>query len=204
MSIIGKDVWWNTKLQEFKKKRYNLIKVPLKFRCPSCGKIVVKPEDRKPLRVLDEKDMAIKRKKVHHFLDTEKPTKEEYDAFLDSHEELSIPIIHLVERTPSHSLAFYGGVCQDCWLDGFGDFGAYGGFVGRQIKPDAEKMRLSIQKHEKEKLEKYGKEPKYWLVPGFTKNPEYQKWRQRQIEIDRNEKRKKNAVFVESHIIKTE
>jgi len=42
-NIVGKDVWWDTTLQKFRKKRLNLDKIPLKFRCPSCGKIVVKP-----------------------------------------------------------------------------------------------------------------------------------------------------------------
>ena len=42
--IIGQDSWWDTELQKFKQRRFDLAKVPLKFRCPNCGKIVVKPD----------------------------------------------------------------------------------------------------------------------------------------------------------------
>ena len=90
------------------------------------------------------------------------------------------------------------GVCKDCWLDGFGRHGAYGGFVGSQIKPAEARRKLATEKWDKEKLEKYGKMPKYWLDAGFNKNPEYQKWNLRRIKIDDDEKRRENAVFVES------
>ena len=165
--IIGQDVWWDTELQEFKPRRFDLAKVPLKFRCPNCGKIGVKPEDRKPMRIWDEKATAIKRVELNRIRKLEKPTREEWADFCERHKELLTPVSHLVERSPSHRFSSYGGVCQDCWLDGFGKHGDYGGFVGSQIKPGNEKRRLSIQKHDQEQLEKYGKEPKYWLDAGF-------------------------------------
>ena len=203
-NIIGKDVWWDTKLQVFRKKRFNLDKVSLKFRCPSCGKIVVKPQDRKPLTVRDAKDWKNKKAEIDRFFKLEKPPHSEWDAFVERHKELFEVKTIEIQENKTWFLSFYGGVCKDCWLDGFGRFGDYGGFVGRQIKPKEEKRRLARQKWEQEKLAKYGKEPKYWLTPGFTKNPEWREWRQRQIKIDDDEKRRKNATFVESHVIKIE
>lgn len=198
--IIGKDSWWDTKLQEFKPRRFDLKKVPLKFRCPNCGKIGVKPEDRKPMRVVDKEDRRAKNIEIDRLMKLEKPTREEFDDFCKRHKELFTPLIHLVERTPSHRFSSYGGVCQDCWLDGFGRHGDYGGFVGSQIKPEAEKRRVAQQKWDKEKLEKYGEEPQSWVKFRWIENPEWRAWYLRKLEIDKGEKRKKNATFVESQI----
>ena len=38
--VVGKDVWWDHKLKRFRKKRLNLEKVPMKYRCPNCGGIL--------------------------------------------------------------------------------------------------------------------------------------------------------------------
>jgi len=137
---------------------------------------------------LQEFNDAIKSREIDRLMKLEKPTREEFDDFCERHKELFAPLIHLVEREPPFALTMYGGVCQPCWLDGFGRYGKWGGFVGKQVKPEDERIKLAHEKSEKEKLEKYGKKPKYWLNPGFTKNPEHQKWRQRQIEIDKGER----------------
>lgn len=145
--IIGKDVWWDTKLQKYRKKRLNLDKIPIKFRCHHCGKIVVKPQDRDSI-------------------------------FLDL-------ILQLTLR---------GGVCNDCFYDGFGEYGEIGKELG-------EKQKEMIKRYELEqarKIAKYGEEPKYWLDLGFTKNPEWQEWWKRHLEIDEDEKRRKNAKFVKA------
>ena len=150
--IIGKDVWWDTELQRYRKKRFNLEKVPLKFRCPHCGKIVVKPRDRNSM-------------------------------FLGMILQLKL----------------LGGVCQTCFYDGHGINGAMGKHLGDKAKERREKYK----KHESEKIAKYGKEPKYWLDPGFTKNPEWQEWWDRCVEIKVDEKRRKNAKFVKTENIIT-
>lgn len=200
-NIIGKDVFWDIKLQKFRKKRLNLDKIPMRFRCPSCGKIVVKPRDREPLIIRDEQAWKNKKAEIDRLFKLEKPPRSEWDAFVERHKELFEVDTIEIPRDPAWWLGFYGGVCKDCWLDGFGRYGDYGGFVGRQIKPKEEERRKKHEKHEQEEIVKYGKEPKYWLDPGFTKNPEWQEWWQKHIEIDRDSKRKKNAKFVESTMI---
>lgn len=168
LHIIGEDIWWDTKLQNFRKKRLDLERVPLKFRCPNCGKILVPPDRRRETYTTTEK------------IDGEwtRITKPFPDWMVN-------PIT-------------WGGVCRDCYLDGFGRFGDRGRFIGKQIKDSREQGRLAYQKREQEEIAKYGKEPKYWLDAGFTKNPEWPIWWQRKIEIDRDDERMKNAKFVES------
>jgi len=140
--IIGKDVWWDHKLQRYKKKRLNLDKVPLKFRCPRCGRIVVKPRDR--------------------------------DSIF-----LGLTL----------SLNLRGGVCDTCFYDGFGAYGE----IGKQLGEKAKERRKKQELLEAEKIAKYGKEPKYWLDPGFTKNPQWKKYWNQRREIDKDEERRKNA-----------
>lgn len=196
-SIIGKDVWWDTKLQGFRKKRLNLEKVPIKFRCPFCGKIVVKPRDREPLQIRDKRDWKIKSAEIDRLFKIEKPSKSEWDEFVERHKELfEVNIIEIPRNIPSW-LLFYGGVCKDCFYDGFGTSGAMGKHLGDKVK----ERRKKHEKFEKEQIEKYGKEPKYWLDAGFTKNPEYEAWWQRKLEIKRDEKRMKNAKLVESDVV---
>jgi len=202
-NIIGEDVWWDHKLQEFRKKRLNLSNVPLKFRCPKCGKIVVKPKDREPLIIRDERAWKLKKAEIDIFFKLEKPPRSEWDDFVERHKELFQVGKIEIPRNPAWWLGAYGGVCKDCWLDGFGRYGDYGGFVGRQIKPKEEKEKQNHEKWEREELAKYGKEPKYWLDPGFTKNPEWQIWWDRHIQIDNDEERRKNAKHIESVTLKS-
>ena len=39
-------LFWDHKSKTWAQKQFNLIKVPMKYRCPTCGKILVKPKDR--------------------------------------------------------------------------------------------------------------------------------------------------------------
>jgi len=87
-------------------------------------------------------------------------------------------------------------------MDGFGRYGDYGKFIGSKIKDRRESGKLSRKKREQEKIAKYGEEPEYWLDLGFTKNPKYEEWWQRKMEIDRDDKRRKNAKFVGSDIVR--
>ncbi len=47
-NTIGKDVWWDHDKHIFRKKRIDLEKIPLIFRCPLCGAVVVPPRERHP------------------------------------------------------------------------------------------------------------------------------------------------------------
>lgn len=199
-SIVGKDVWWDSGKQLFRKKRLDLEKIPLKFRCPNCGKVVVKRRNREPLTIRDEQAGKIKSAEIRRLLKLEKPPHSEWNDFVERHKELFE--VDLIEIPWDRTLwVFYGGVCKDCYLDGFGEWGDYGGFIGAKVKDRREKGRLAYEKDEQEKIAKYGKEPKYWLDPGFTKNPEYEAWWQRKIAIDREDARRKNAKFVESEVV---
>ena len=146
--IIGVDVWWDHKLQRFRSKKIDLGKVALKHRCPNCGKIVEKPKDREPLKIVDKEDRQIKHKEIDRLFQIEKPSKEEWDAFVNRHEELFIPKINLIERGMSLNLSWWGGVCKDCYLDGFGVFGDTGKFMGMMIKGKAEGRKKKREKNE--------------------------------------------------------
>lgn len=200
--IIGKDVWWDVKLQRFRKKRLNLEKIPMKFRCPSCGKIVVKSRDRRPLIIKDEQDWKIKKAEIDRLFKMEKPPMSEWNDFVERHKELFEVTTIEIPRNLAWWLGFYGGVCKECWLDGFGRYGDHGKFMGIMTKDNAEERKKKRETYKQKEIAKYGKEPKYWLDPGFTKNPEYEEWGQRKMEIDRDDKRGKNAKFVDSEIVR--
>lgn len=203
IDVIGKDVWWDTELQEFRKKRFNLTKVPLKFRCPSCGKIVVKPRDREPLLIRDKQDRKIKGAEIKRLFELEKPPKSEWNEFVERHEELFEVQTIEIPQNPAWWLGFYGGVCRECWLDGFGRYGDYGGFMGRKTRDRKEKGKLAYQKREQEEIAKYGKEPKSWVDFRWIENPEWRAWYTRKLEIDRDDKRMKDAKFVKSHVLES-
>ena len=133
---IGLDVWWDTALQEYHSKRINLDKIPLKFRCPNCGKIVEKPKDREPLKIVDKEDRQIKHKEIDRLFKIEKPSKDEWNNFVKRHEELFIPKMNLIERGMSLNLSWWGGVCKHCYLDGFGKWGPIGAFFKTQLTKD--------------------------------------------------------------------
>jgi hypothetical protein len=141
---IGVDVWWDHKTQRYRHKKINLNKIPLIYRCPNCGKILVNSEHRR---------------------------------------------WNYLYETTEFELNWWGGVCYNCYLDGFGKHGAFGAFLKKQLEKDERKIKT----FESERLNKYGKEPKYWLNPGFTENPAWREWNQRRAQIDEDEKRRKNA-----------
>ena len=144
--VIGEESWWDHKTQSFRKKRLNLDKVPLKFRCPNCGKIVVKSRDRKPIKIRDEEDWIRKRKQVKEFIERERPTKDEYYSFARQHPELWNPVYHIMEERVTLDLSWWGGVCKDCCLDGFGRSGGWGRFMKSQMTKDEEKLPKNSDK----------------------------------------------------------
>lgn len=42
----GIDLFWDHKTKDWVPKRLQLEKVPMKYRCPTCGTILVQPKDR--------------------------------------------------------------------------------------------------------------------------------------------------------------
>jgi len=140
-SRIGVDVWWDHKLQQYRSKKINLDKIPLKYRCPNCGKIVEKSKNREPLKIVDKEDRQIKHKEIDRLFQIEKPSKDEWNNFVKRHEELFIPKINLIERGTSLNLSWWGGVCRDCYLDGFGKHGNFGAFLKAQIEKDEQKFK---------------------------------------------------------------
>ena len=95
-SRIGVDVWWDHKLHHYRPKKINLMKVPLMYRCPNCGKILVSSERR--------------RWGYRH-------------------------------ETSEMICNWWGGVCRDCYLDGFGKHGNFGAFLKAQIEKDEQKVK---------------------------------------------------------------
>jgi hypothetical protein len=49
--VVGVDVWWDHEAQKFRPKKVDLEKVPLEFRCPNCGKILIGLKDRKKIYI---------------------------------------------------------------------------------------------------------------------------------------------------------
>ena len=145
-SRIGVDVWWDHKLQQYRSKKINLDKIPLKYRCPNCGKIVEKPKDREPLKIVDKEDRRIKHKEIDRLFQIEKPIKEEFNNFVDRHKELFTPKINLIERGVSLNLSWWGGVCKDCYLDGFGKWGTVGSFFKTQLTKDDQRIKENQDK----------------------------------------------------------
>lgn len=115
--IIGVDVWWDNKLQKFRKKRLNLEKIPISCRCPNCGKILAEKEDR------DETTIHI-----------ELPWARGSAEALHNLKKLRI------------SLNLHGGVCYTCFLDGFGKYGERGQALKAEFKADEIKFKENKDK----------------------------------------------------------
>lgn len=116
---IGIDVFWDTSIQKFRKKKLNLEKCPMDYRCPNCGKILTPVERRE-----------------------EKPTINRYIREESETGELvkygHVKLMRIVEPNPFYRLKpielfFYGGVCENCYLDGFGRFGERGKSIKQQL-----------------------------------------------------------------------
>jgi len=102
--VVGVDVWWDNKLQKFRKKRLNLKKVPLSCRCPKCGKIL------EPSRTCA------------------------------GYRDITEPTSTMIE------LSLYGGVCYNCYLDGFGKYGERGQALKAEFKADEIKFKKNNDK----------------------------------------------------------
>jgi hypothetical protein len=129
---VGVDVWWDNNLQKFRKKRINLEKIPLKYRCPNCGKILANLEERSRNPI------------TTHYI---KEESEKDELIRYGHTQY----IKVEEPNPFYytnpiELNFYGGVCRSCWLDGFGKNGKYGLFIKYQLKKDQERFNKNKDK----------------------------------------------------------
>lgn len=81
---VGNDVWWDNEKHIFRKKRLNLEKIPLMFRCPICGMVVAPPQERQ----LRRREISDKWKTLRHnkkvldvYFERDKPSKEEFSAW---------------------------------------------------------------------------------------------------------------------------
>ena len=126
-------LWWSHKNDIWEKRNFDLKRIPTKYRCPTCGKILVKPYDRDHL-IRDWADFREKRKKIKELLAIEQPLKEEFNNFCEKHKELFTPKLVPAPEYPIIELSFYGGVCQKCWLDGLGNYGKVGAFFNYMTK----------------------------------------------------------------------
>jgi hypothetical protein len=115
---IGKDVWWDHTKRNFVKKRLNLERVPLKFRCSNCGKILLNRQDRcgRPhvSYIREESEVGNLVKYGHTRLIRIETPNPFPDMFV--------------------GLKLWGGVCRECWLDGFGTNGKFGKFIAHQLE----------------------------------------------------------------------
>jgi len=137
---IGIDVWWDHKLQQYRSKRINLEKVSLEYRCPNCGEIVVKPRDRGANLIVDREDERIRLKEIRRVRELENPPKSEWDGFVEKHRELFTRKYITPEKITPIELSWYGGVCEQCYYDGFGKHGVYGKFLKTQLDKDRAKF----------------------------------------------------------------
>ena len=83
---IGKDVWWDNEKHIFRKKRLNLEKVPLMFRCPLCGGVVVPRRERHPRKreITDRWEIQRYNKKVLDvYFERDKPSMGEFSAWFN-------------------------------------------------------------------------------------------------------------------------
>lgn len=124
--IIGQDTWWDHGKREFRKKRLNLEKIPLRFRCPLCGISVVPISERKKNRHETSDHWKIEshnRKVLGAYFKRDRPLQEEFKAWHDrilmehSDEFKDHVYVESYEDPPMLSLnkAFYGRyVCNKC------------------------------------------------------------------------------------------
>jgi len=147
VQVIGRDVWWDHELRTFRKKRLNLEKAPIKYRCPTCGKILVKPQDRRPITIRDKEHWRINKREIDRLFNLEKPKKEEWNDFCNRHKELFIPKFIVIGEWPIIELGFYGGVCEKCYLDGLGRHGEFGRLMGVKLREGRKKITKARSPH---------------------------------------------------------
>ena len=123
---IGIGVFWDTTIQKFRKKKLNLKKCPIDYRCPNCGRILT-PTNRR-----EEKQT------ISHYIreESENSELERYGHIRHIRVEEPNPFY----RFKPIELAFYGGVCEECYYDGFGQYGDRGKRV-KEISMAWERMR---------------------------------------------------------------
>ena len=83
-NIIGKDVWWDHDKHIFREKRIDLEKIPLIFRCPLCGGVVVPPRERHPkIRELTDRweIQRYNKKVLDAYFERDNPSMSEFRAW---------------------------------------------------------------------------------------------------------------------------
>ena len=112
--------------QCWRPKKLDLDRIPMKYRCPSCGKIVVKPQDRNP-------------KKITHWL------------YNENHEYIGSEVEWVPNEEFEHTadsilyLGMTGGVCEKCWLAGLGKYGHTGKLFSWGMSEEFEKFAEKVE-----------------------------------------------------------
>lgn len=117
-------LFYDHKQQGWKQKKLNLKKIPMKYRCPSCGKILVKAKNREGyVQRYQERDPV-----TWIWSWKERVLNREDDLF---------------ER--DIELGFYGGVCGKCWLSGLGKYSKTGKLFAWGMSKDFKKFAAKLE-----------------------------------------------------------
>lgn len=125
-NVVGKDIWWDPEKQVFRKKRLDLERIPLIFRCPLCGAVVVPPPERHPStqEITDRWEIHKHNKKVlDAYFERDKPLQKEFSAWYKrirtEHEDEFLKNVYMEYFEEPLTLRlnkiFYGKyVCRKC------------------------------------------------------------------------------------------
>lgn len=120
---IGVDVWWDPEKSIYRKKKLDLDKIPIQFRCPCCGAAVVSPRDRNPkLRKIVNAD-AHNKQILDKYFERDRPPREEFlewrERIMKKHADEFKENVYIESYSPPIKLEtnslFYGlYVCDKC------------------------------------------------------------------------------------------
>lgn len=113
IGIQSIEMFWDHTTKQWERKRLDLKRIPMKYRCPTCGKIVVEPEDRNPKKYVD-------------------PNTGEVKWLPNKYEKTAKGILDGIFGT--------GGVCEKCWLDGLGKYGD--SLLARMLRLEQQEQQL--------------------------------------------------------------
>ncbi len=122
--IIGVEIFWDHKLKKFRKKRLDLERCPMKYRCPHCGEILVNRFNRSE----GHREHGIDENGKHIWIWVPEETSPYRDL----------------------ELMFSGGVCRKCMRDGFGRMGWLGLIVKKEDE-EREKKQKEFEEEAKRK-----------------------------------------------------
>lgn len=127
-------MFWDHKKQCWSHRKFDLKRIPMKYRCPTCGKIVVKPEDRNPqkFRNYDLKTC-------------------EFTGFEWRPNKFEVTASQLLD-----GMLGTGGVCKDCWHAGLGKYGKTGKLfawgMSKGFEKFSDEMNRLLDEREREKI----------------------------------------------------